>query len=143
MANEAQIYALSTCALSILPNRRNAPKSTGPNSQKVLEIPSITLFLFAFCEFLWLKNQFNQRNLCHKGGYPRNIAGRPGLKWRDTLHEIRSTNSYVRNYKKNMQNEPKFRKSQMYVTDLLTREYDKKDTWWTWEKTKPNSKRPK
>jgi len=50
------------------PNRRNTPKSTGPHSQKVLEIPSITLFLFALVA-LWLKNPFNQRNLCHR--YPR------------------------------------------------------------------------
>ncbi len=56
MATEAQ-----TCAVGILANRRNPPKSTGPHSQKVLEIPSITLFLFALVA-LWLKNPFNQRN---------------------------------------------------------------------------------
>ena len=52
MATEAQILA----------NRRNAQNSTGPNSHKLFEIPSITLFLCAFCAFLWLKNPFNQRN---------------------------------------------------------------------------------
>jgi hypothetical protein len=30
-----------------------------------------------------------------------------------------------------MQNEPNFRKSQMNVTDLLTRVYEKMDTWWS------------
>jgi hypothetical protein len=29
---------------------------------KLFEIPSNTLFLCAFCAFLWLKNPFNQRN---------------------------------------------------------------------------------
>ncbi len=44
-------------------------------------------------------------------------------------YAINSTKDYVRNYKKNMQNKAKFRKSQMNVTDLLTRKYDKMDTW--------------
>jgi len=57
MAGELQIYARGN-----LPNHRNLQKSTGPNSQKVLEIRSITLFFCAFCTFLWLKNPFNQRN---------------------------------------------------------------------------------
>jgi hypothetical protein len=40
-----------------------------------------------------------------------------------------------------LQNEPNFQKSQMNVTDLLTREYEKKDTWWSGKnepKTNPN-----
>ena len=57
---------------------------------------------------------------------------------RFTLHEIRTTNYYVRNYKKNMQNEPKFQKSQMNVSPDITKEYEKKDTWWS-GKNKPNS----
>jgi len=32
-------------------NRRNAPKSNGPYSQKVLEIRSVTLFLCAFVPY--------------------------------------------------------------------------------------------
>jgi hypothetical protein len=65
----------------------------------------------------------------------------------------RSTKDYVRNYNLFMQNEPKFRKSQMNVTGLLTRKYDKMDTWSIRKnepkrtqnepKTNPNSKRPK
>ncbi len=49
---------------------------------------------------------------------------------------LTSTKDYVRNYKLFMQNEPKFRKSQMNVTKVLTRDYEKKDTWWS-GKTKP------
>jgi hypothetical protein len=37
-----------------------------------------------------------------------------------------------------MQNKPNFRKSQMNVTDLFTREYEQKDTWWS-GKNKANS----
>jgi len=40
-----------------------------------------------------------------------------------------------------MQNKANFRKSQMNVTNLLTREYEKKDTWWSGKKqsqTNPN-----
>ena len=37
-----------------------------------------------------------------------------------------------------MQNEPNFRKSQMNVTDLLTRDYDKMDTW-SIEKNEPKT----
>jgi len=35
-------------------------------------------------------------------------------------------------------NKPNFQKSQMNVTYLLTRDYEKKDTWWS-GKNKPNS----
>jgi len=38
-----------------------------------------------------------------------------------------------------MQNKPNFRKNQMNVTDLLTRDYERKDTWSS-GKNKPNSK---
>jgi hypothetical protein len=48
------------------------------------------------------------------------------------------TKDYVRNYKKNMQNKPNFRKSQVNVTGLLTREYVHLDTWSS-GKNKPNS----
>ena len=38
-------------------------------------------------------------------------------------NEIRSTKDYVRNYKLFLQNEPKFRKSQMNVNNVLTKDY--------------------
>jgi len=44
-------------------------------------------------------------------------------------NEIRSTNSYVRNYKPFLTNKANFRKSQMNVSDLLIREYEQMDTW--------------
>ena len=40
-----------------------------------------------------------------------------------------------------MQNKAKFRKSQMNVINVITKEYEKKDTWWSEKKqsqTKPN-----
>ena len=37
-----------------------------------------------------------------------------------------------------MQNKPNFRKSQMNVSDYMTREYENMDTWWS-GKNKPNS----
>ena len=58
---------------------------------------------------------------------------------RDSQYEIRTTNSYVRNYKQNMQNKPNFRKSQMNVSYYITREYEKMDTW-PCGKNKANSK---
>ena len=99
-----------------------------------LRLKNSCLYSLYLCAFLWLKNMFNQRN-------PR------------LINDLRSTKDYVRNYKLFLQNEPKFRKSQMNVSDLLTREYDKMDTWSSGKnepktnpnepKTKPNSKRPK
>ncbi len=55
---------------------------------------------------------------------------------RDTQYAIRSTKDYVRNYKLFMQNKANFRKSQMNVNNVLTKDYDKKDTWLS-GKTKP------
>ena len=37
-----------------------------------------------------------------------------------------------------LQNEPKFRKSQMNVNKVLTMNYEKKDTWWTRKKRTQN-----
>ena len=44
-------------------------------------------------------------------------------------NEIRSTKDYVRNYKLFLQNEPKFRKSQMNVNNVLAKDYEQIDTW--------------
>ena len=46
-----------------------------------------------------------------------------------TLSPLTSTNSYVRKNKLFLQNEPKFPKSQMNVTNLLTKNYEIMDTW--------------
>jgi len=73
------------------------------------------------------KNLFNQRN-------PR------------LINDLRSTKVYVRNYKKNMQNKPNFRKSQMNVNKVITKDYEKRTPGQRGKKqsqTKPNSKRPK
>jgi hypothetical protein len=70
-----------------------------------------SLFLCAFCAFLWLKNPFN----------------------------LLSTKDYVRNYNKNMQNEPKLRKSQM--TNPIQTQYKPNQTQLEPKKckNKPNS----
>ncbi len=43
----------------------------------------------------------------------------------NTLHEneIQSTKDYVRNYQRIMQNKPNFRKAQMNVSNIMTRNY--------------------
>ncbi len=46
-----------------------------------------------------------------------------------SFQPLTSTKAYVRNYKLFLQNEPKFRKVKLNVTGLLTRIYDKMDTW--------------
>jgi len=78
---------------------------------------------------LWLKNPFNQRNLRlmkHLHAYKA-----PSTSVEDSLQ----IDSF-------MQNKANFRKSQMNVTDLLTKEYEKKDTWWSGKnKPKTNPKR--
>ncbi len=63
--------------------------------------------LCTFCAFLWLKNPFNS--------------------W--LIRDLRSTKTYVRKNNLFMQNEPKFRKSKMNVTKVLTTDYDQMDTW--------------
>ncbi|MHC4735984.1 MAG: hypothetical protein ACYTDW_16230, partial [Planctomycetota bacterium] len=91
---------------------------------KLFEIPSITLFLCAFCAFLWLKNPFNQRN-------PR------------LMNYLRAFDIFT-NVKKSLQiapfcsNKPNFRKSQMNVNKVLTTDYEQLDTWSS-GKNKPNS----
>ena len=69
---------------------------------------------------------------------------------RFTLHEIRNCPLHLSRalYKSTlfMQNEPKFRKSQMNVNKVLTMNYEKEDTWWTGKKrtqTNPISEKPK
>ena len=113
---------------------------------KLFEIPSITLFLCVFCAFLWLKNPRNLRN-------PWLIKD---LRENKALYNCRETFTDVMSalqIKLFMQNKPNFRKSQMNVNKVLTRDYDKMDTWWSGKnkpktnpnepKTNPNPKRPK
>ncbi len=74
------------------------------------------------CAFLWLKNPFNQRN-------PWLIND---LRLCKVLYNCRETFTDVMSplqIRLFMQNKAKFRKSQMSVTNLLTRDYDKMDTW--------------
>ena len=74
--------------------------------------------------------------LTHSPIYPFNIHQSPITKY-----YIRSTKDYVRNFTLFLQNEPKFRKSQMNLNNVLTTNYVK---WTLGErgkneaKTKPN-----
>ena len=65
----------------------------------------------------WLKNPFNQRNL-------------------RLTNDLRSTKVYVRNYKLFMQNKANFQKVKFDVNNVLTKDYDRMDTW-SIRKTKP------
>ncbi len=82
------------------------------------KIFSITLFLFAFVA-LWLKIPFNQRN-------PWLINN---LRFFKTLYNCRDTFTDVMSplqIRLFMQNEPKFRKSQTNVNNVLTKNYEKR-----------------
>jgi len=87
------------------------------------------------CAFLWLKNPFNQRNLRK----PLLINDLSPCKALYTSSD--SSTDAERSLQNHlfMQNKPNFRKNQMNVTDLLTRDYERKDTWSS-GKNKPNSK---
>ncbi len=85
---------------------------SSPHSQKFLVIRSITLFLCAFCAFLWLKNLFNQRN-------PRLINYLHAFGIFTLVKMSLQISSF-------MQNKANFRKSQMNVTKVLTKDYENK-----------------
>jgi len=87
---------------TIYANRRNAPKSNGPHSQKVLEIRSITLFLCAFVP------------LCLCSFVPLFLRACP-LSFTLVVSALQ-----IRPF---MQNEPNFRKSQMNVRAYKTKIY--------------------
>jgi hypothetical protein len=57
------------------------------------------------------------------------LYGLHGLAFSLKSYGISSTKEQVRKNKLFLQNEPNFRKSQVNVTDLLTREYVQLDTW--------------
>jgi hypothetical protein len=95
-----------------------------------------------FCAFLWLKNPFNLRNL-------RLIKD---LRLFKSLYNCRETFTDVMSalqIRPFMQNEPNFRKSQMNVNKVITRNYEKRTLGGVGKnkakqsQTNPNSKRPK
>ena len=93
---------------------------------KLFEIPSITLFLCAFCVFLWLKNPFNQRN-------PRLIKYLRAYKACSTTVEdsLQICSLF-------MQNEPNLPDDQMNVNKVLTTDYEEKCDW-TLGENEPNT----
>ncbi len=66
-----------------------------------------------------------------RGEKIREISVNPWL-----INDLLSTKDYVRKIKLFMQNKANFRKVKLNVTKVLTRDYDKMDTWWS-GKTKP------
>ncbi len=98
----------------------------------LFEIPSITLFLCALCAFLWLKNprlNISSCSSCLRGEKIREISVNPWLiNYFCALGIFTSVKDSLQ-ISSFMQNEPNFRKSQMNVNNVLTRDYDKKDTW--------------
>jgi hypothetical protein len=107
MAGEAKTYALSTCATGILPNCRNAP-----NSRNVLEIRSISLFRSLSAVALAKADAFYKAPV-----YCQLVTGNWQL--------------YSTIVEKSLQislfctNKPNFRKSQMNVNNVLTKDYGK------------------
>ncbi len=81
----------------------------------------------AFCAFLWLKNPFNQRNLCPR--YPRLINDLHAFGIFTTVVSALQINLF-------MQNKANFRKVKLNVNSVLTRDYDRMGTW-SIRKTKP------
>jgi len=107
---------------------------------KLFEIPSITLFLCAFCAFLWLKSPFNQRNLRFKK-YSSCLCGFVAKTPRNQRNP--RLMNYLRAYKaiynrrelsitvedslqigSFMQNKPNFMDAQMNVTVFCTKDYE-------------------
>ena len=90
-----------------------------------------SLLLCAFCAFSWLKNPFNQRNL-------RLIND---LRLFKTLYNRKDSFTDVMSALQIgpfLTNKPNFRKSQINVSDYITKDYDEMDTW-SIRKNKPNS----
>jgi hypothetical protein len=97
----------------------------------VLMTKNLCNLLLIFRAFSWLKNPFNQRN-------PRLIND---LRENKALYNCRETFTDVMSalqIRPFLTNKPNFRKSQMNVSKVLTRDYDKMDTW-SIRKNKPNS----
>ncbi len=91
----------------------NRPKTSMISVNPVI-LSNFSSFLCAFCAFLWLKNQCNLR----------------------LIKDLRSTKVYVRKNKLFMQNKANFQKVKLNVYKVLTKDYDRMDTWWS-GKTKP------
>ncbi len=88
-----------------------------------------SLCLCVFCAFLWLRNTFNQRNL-------RLIKD---LRLFKSLYNCRELSTSVESSLQNnlfMQNKANFRKVKLNVNKVLTKDYDRMDTW-SIRKTKP------
>ncbi len=121
---KASLCVKSSLLEQSLPRTPSRPKTSDISVAKNL----CNLWLL-FRAFLWLKNPFNQRNL-------RLIKD---LRVYKMLYNCRGHSTNVVDslqIRLFMQNKANFRKVKLNVNNVLTMNYDKKDTWWS-GKTKP------
>ncbi len=150
---KASLCGKSSLSEQSLPRLVRHPFGGTPSRPKTsvnpVKLSNFSSFLCAFCAFLWLKNPrnlrlknsclcvfvainpFNQRNPWLIN-YLR--ACKALYKCRETFTDVMSA-LQIGPFCSNKAN---FRKSQMNVTDLLTKDYDQMDTWLS-GKNKPNS----
>ena len=102
------------------------PRTPSRLKTSMISVNNVILSISSSCPSCasWLQNPFNQRNLCPR--YPRLIND---LRLRKITYE--KINLFL-------QNEPNFRKSQVNITDLLKRDYEK---WTLGQLGKTNPKR--
>jgi hypothetical protein len=89
-----------------------------------------------FCAFLWLTLSVLSRQIRSLPNYqvflwslPTYQVGPRNLRNPRSINDLRLRKLTYEIIKLFLQNEPNFRKSQMNITDLLTKEYEKMDTW--------------
>ena len=135
LVDEGKYLRQSLLYKQILPRPVRRSFSEGGTQSRLKTLCSLWLYSSCSSCASWLKNPFNQRNLRK----PLLINDLSPCKALYTSSD--SSTDAERSLQNHlfMQNKPNFRKNQMNVTDLLTRDYERKDTWSS-GKNKPNSK---
>ncbi len=128
---KASLCVKSSLLEQSLPRTQSRPKQNQCNLRNLRLINSClySLFLCVFCAFLWLKNPRNLRNL-------RLINDLRACKLLYNCREDSTTIESSLQINLFMQNKAKFRKVKLNVNKVLTKDYDKMDTW-SIRKTKP------
>ncbi len=90
---------------------------------KLFEIPPITLFLCAFCAFLWLKNPFNLRN-------PRLINDLRAFGIFTTVESALQISPFCTN-------KANFKQAKLNVTSIITEASENMSNWAIFE-NEPN-----
>ena len=129
---KASLCIKSSLLEQSLPKTPSRPKTSMTSVNPVI-LSNFSLFLCAFCAFLWLKNPRNLRNLRLKYSCQYSLCLRGIFT---TVERSLQISPFF------MQNEPNFRKSQMNITKVLTRDYKNKCDWTLGEnEPKTNPKR--